>query len=56
MCSLALAVSAAKAAPPDTRIRAPELDGGTGWIGTDENITLQSLKGKIVIFDFWTLC
>jgi hypothetical protein len=42
-----------QAAPP---IRAPELEGGTGWIGTDENITLKSLRGKIVVFDFWTLC
>ena len=48
--------SRAPAAPPNARVPAPELDGGTGWIGTDENITLKSLRGKIVVFDFWTLC
>ncbi len=46
----------ALAAPPDKRIAAPELDGGTGWIGTDEPLTLKGLRGKIVVFDFWTLC
>ena len=38
------------------RIRAPELDGGAGWINTDEPITLRSLRGKLVLLDFWTFC
>jgi hypothetical protein len=45
--------ASASAAPP---IKAPELDGGVGWIGVDEPIHLKDLRGKIVVFDFWTLC
>src|SRR5437899_4017709 len=37
--------------------KAPELDGGVGWINTSQPISLRKdLKGKIVILDFWTLC
>ena len=38
------------------RIVAPELDGGTGWLGTDRPLTLRGLRGKIVILEFWTSC
>lgn len=37
-------------------IHAPELDGGLAWFNTDHPITLASLKGKIVLLDFWTYC
>jgi DNA-binding beta-propeller fold protein YncE len=37
-------------------IRAPELDGGTGWLNTDKPIYIKNLKGKIVLLDFWTYC
>lgn len=45
-------------APAQTpsRILAPELEGGVGWLGTDKPLLLKSLRGKIVVFDFWTLC
>jgi hypothetical protein len=56
LAALVLVGSGRATAQVDKRIRAPELDGGTGWIGTDENITLKSLRGKVVVFDFWTLC
>src|SRR6516225_2461538 len=37
--------------------KAPELEGGIGWINTDRPISIhKDLKGKIVILDFWTLC
>lgn len=39
------------------RIHAPELRGRGGWINTgDAAPTLASLRGKIVILDFWTFC
>ena len=37
-----------------TRVRAPELTGGRGWLNTDKPLTLAALKGKVVILDFWT--
>lgn len=37
-------------------IRAPELDGGTGWLNTDRPIYIKNLKGKVVLLDFWTYC
>jgi len=37
-------------------LHAPELDGGLAWFNTDRPLTLASLKGKIVLLDFWTYC
>lgn len=33
--------------------RAPEFIGVTNWIGSDP-VTMESLKGKVVLIDFWT--
>jgi thiol-disulfide isomerase/thioredoxin len=40
--------------PQQGRVRAPELDGGHGWLNTDKPLTLAALKGKVVLLDFWT--
>ena len=32
----------------------PELSGITGYINSGSNLTLSSLKGKVVLVDFWT--
>src|SRR5262245_17184373 len=35
---------------------APEFPEGVEWLNTEKPITLASLKGKIVLLDFWTYC
>lgn len=37
----------------DQAYPAPELQGITGWLNSSP-LTLQSLKGKVVLLDFWT--
>jgi thiol-disulfide isomerase/thioredoxin len=38
------------------RVRAPELVGRGGWINTKHDLSLEALKGKVVLLDFWTFC
>ncbi len=37
-----------------TRVRAPEIAGGRGWLNTDKPLSIATLKGKVVLLDFWT--
>lgn len=37
-------------------VHAPELDGGLTWLNVAEPLTLKSLRGSVVILDFWTYC
>ncbi|MBE9017836.1 redoxin domain-containing protein [Chroococcidiopsidales cyanobacterium LEGE 13417] len=38
------------------RVRAPELPQNQPWLNTDKPLSLQQLRGRIVILDFWTYC
>ncbi len=41
----------------NVRVHAPELNGRGGWIGTDGSpLSLQALRGRFVLLDFWTFC
>jgi thiol-disulfide isomerase/thioredoxin len=42
------------AAQERTRVRAPEITGGRGWLNTDKPLSIAALKGKVVLLDFWT--
>ena len=54
--TLAIAILAGVAVQDEEPMKAPELDGGVGWINTDKPVTMASLKGKVVLLDFWTYC
>ena len=48
--------TAAPAPRATSRVRASELIG-RGWLNTgDQQVTLEDLRGKITILDFWTFC
>jgi len=36
------------------RVRAPEFIEGLDWINTVKPLTLDGLRGKIVLLHFWT--
>ena len=38
------------------KVNAPEFPQGLEWVNTDRPLTLQELRGKIVILDFCTYC
>ncbi len=38
------------------RVNAPEFPPGLQWVNTDRPITMQELRGRIVLLDFWTYC
>ena len=41
-------------APEPTPIRAPELSGAVAWLNVPAPLSLQALRGKVVLLDFWT--
>lgn len=48
--------SASTGNPFPNRFPSPSLEGGKEWLNTSGEITLQDLRGKIVLLDFWTYC
>ncbi len=35
---------------------APEFPADIEWLNTDKPLSIASLKGKVVLLDFWTYC
>ena len=35
---------------------APDFPQGLDWLNTQRPLSMEDLKGKIVILDFWTYC
>ena len=35
---------------------APSLAGAAAWLGVDAPIAIESLRGQVVVIDFWTYC
>src|SRR3990172_7776746 len=51
--------TAKDALPPDPfprKIKVPPLDGGVEWLNCAAPLTLDDLRGKVVLLDFWTYC
>ncbi len=40
----------------ENRVPAPPFPEGLQWLNTDKPLTLEALKGKVVLLDFWTYC
>lgn len=38
------------------RVRAPEFPANSPWLNTDKPLSIESLKGRVVLLDFWTYC
>jgi len=37
-------------------VSAPDFVEGLDWLNTDRPLSLQDLRGRLVILDFWTYC
>jgi len=38
------------------KLAAPEFPQDLEWVNSDRRLTMQELRGRIVILDFWTYC
>lgn len=47
---------AAALPPVEARQPAPSLTGATTWLNADHALTVEELRGRVVIVDFWTSC
>jgi hypothetical protein len=37
-------------------VRAPDFPPGLSWLNVERPITLDDLRGRLVLLDFWTFC
>jgi hypothetical protein len=37
-------------------MKAPDFPAGLDWLNVTRPFTLQDLRGRLVILDFWTFC
>ena len=37
-------------------VNAPEFPQSVEWINTDRPLSMEDLRGKLVVLDFWTYC
>ena len=37
-------------------VNAPEFPAGLDWLNTSEPLSIRSLRGKIILLEFWTFC
>ena len=37
-------------------VRAPEFPDGLDWLNTEGPLSMESLRGKLILLDFWTFC
>ena len=37
-------------------IHAPDFPAGFEWFNTDKSLSLEDLRGRLVILHFWTYC
>ena len=59
VCSLACAARSAGQEPRAegrAAIAAPDLAKADGWLNTDKPISINDLRGQVVLLDFWTYC
>ena len=38
------------------RMKAPDFTGADGWLNTGKPLSINDLKGQVVLLDFWTYC
>jgi thiol-disulfide isomerase/thioredoxin/sugar lactone lactonase YvrE len=38
------------------QVHAPDFDGAVAWLNVEHPLTIQDLRGKVVLLDFWTYC
>ncbi|HYS01027.1 MAG TPA: hypothetical protein VET82_01610 [Candidatus Eisenbacteria bacterium] len=38
------------------KVRAPEFASGLDWLNVARPLSIQDLRGRLAIIDFWTFC